>query len=98
MAFNNCIPFTYAKGGYFYFVRRVPSNIAARYGTSRGRCCRTLSAMDSHRESMRLDGLHEQAIAWPLPHDELVQLQYCAKKARVVVDLAGQEDDLAFAA
>jgi len=25
------------------------------------RCCRTLSSKDSHRESMRLDGVHEQA-------------------------------------
>ena len=58
----------------------------------------TLSAKDSLCESMRLDGAHEQAITCPLPHDELVQLQRCAKKARVVVDLAGQGDDLACAA
>ena len=33
------------------------------------RCCRTLSAGDSHRESMRLDGVDEQAISRPLSHD-----------------------------
>ena len=43
-------------------------------------------AKDSHRESMRLDGVDEQAIARPLPHDELVQLQRGAKEARVAVD------------
>ncbi|SDJ60865.1 hypothetical protein SAMN04487993_10671, partial [Salipiger marinus] len=32
-----------------------------------GRCCRTQSVKDSHRESMRLDDLHEQAQARPLP-------------------------------
>jgi len=42
------------------------------------RCCRTLTAEDSHRESMRLDRAHEQAITRPLPHDELVQLHCLA--------------------
>lgn len=62
------------------------------------RCCRTQSVKDSHRESMRLDDLHEQAQARPLPHDELVQLQRCAQEARIAADLAGQGDDLARAA
>ncbi len=47
---------------------------------------------------MRLDDLHEQAQARPLPHDELVQLQRCAQEARIAADLAGQGDDLARAA
>jgi hypothetical protein len=63
-----------------------------------GRCCRTLTGKDSHRESLRLDRVHEQAITYPLPHDELVQLQCVAEKARVAVDLAGQGHDLACAA
>jgi len=40
----------------------------------------------SHRESMRLDGAHEQAISLPLPHDELVQLHCFASLARVFAD------------
>ena len=62
------------------------------------RCCRTLSVEDSHRESMRLDGLHEQSITRPLSHDELAQLLSVAAQARVSADLAGQGDDLARAA
>lgn len=62
------------------------------------RCCRTIAVKDSHRESMRLDELHEQAQARPLPHDKLVHLQRCAQEARVAADLAGQGDDLARAA
>ena len=60
-----------------------------------GRCCRTLTVEDSHRESMWLDGQDEQAIAHPLPHDELVQLDFGAAQARVAVDLAEQGHDLA---
>lgn len=63
-----------------------------------GRCCRSLAAKDSHHESIRLDGRHEQAQARPLPHDELVRLQRCADEARVSADLAGQGDGLARAA
>ena len=63
-----------------------------------GRCCITLVAKDSHRESNRLDRRHEQAITRPLPHDELVQLQRLTEEARVFADLAGQGDDLARAA
>lgn len=63
-----------------------------------GRCCRTLSVEDSHCESMRLDGLHEQSITRPLSHDELVQLLSVAAQARVSADLAGQGDGLARAA
>ena len=59
---------------------------------------RTLAFEESHRESMRLDGLHEQAITRPLSHDELVQLLSVAAQARVAADLAGQGDDLARAA
>ena len=59
-----------------------------------GLCCRTLSVEDSHRESMWLDGLHEQAITRPLSHDELVQLHGVATQAGVAADLAGQGDDL----
>ena len=57
-------------------------------------CCRTLTSEDSHRESMRLDGRHEQADARPLPHDELVQLHCFTSHTRVAADLAGQGDDL----
>ena len=46
------------------------------------RCCTTLSAEDSHCESMRLDEVHEQTISCPLPHDELVQLHCSAAQAR----------------
>lgn len=53
------------------------------------RCCRTLTAKDSHHESMRLDGANEQARTCPLPYDELVHLQRCAQEARFASDLAG---------
>ncbi len=43
-------------------------------------CCRTLPAEDSHRESMRLGGLHEQAGARRLPHHELVH--YTASRSK----------------
>ncbi|MFT7137160.1 MAG: hypothetical protein ACI80I_003171, partial [Akkermansiaceae bacterium] len=36
--------------------------------------------MDSHRESMRLNGVHEQAITCALPHDELVKLHCGAEE------------------
>jgi hypothetical protein len=62
------------------------------------RCCTNLTIEDSQRESMRLDGLHEQAITRPLPHDELVQLHCVALQARFAVDLAGEGHDLARAA
>jgi hypothetical protein len=61
-------------------------------------CCRTLVAKDSHRESNRLDVLHEQAITCLLPHYELVQLHRLTEEAWVFADLAGQGDDLARAA
>jgi len=61
----------------------------------RGRCCTTLTFEDSHRESMRLDGPHAQAIHRPLSHDELVQLHGVATQPRVAAHLAGQGDDLA---
>ncbi|WOI56731.1 hypothetical protein [Palleronia sp. LCG004] len=63
-----------------------------------GRCCRTLSAGDSQRESSWLDGLHEQAFPRPLPHDELVQLQRCLAQARLNADLDRPGDGLAGAA
>ena len=62
------------------------------------RCCTTLTVEDSQRESIRLDGLHEQAITRPLPHDKLVQLHCLTLQARFAVDLAGQGHDLARAA
>lgn len=62
------------------------------------RCCITLTSKDSHCESMRLDGMHEQAITRPLSHNELVQLHGFSAQARIVADLAGQGDDLARAA
>ena len=62
------------------------------------RCCKTLSPKDSHRESMRLDGAHEQAITRLLPHDELVQLHGVSAQARIPADLAGQGHVLACAA
>lgn len=40
-----------------------------------GRCCRTQSVEDSHRESMRLDVSDDQAPMRPLPDDELEVLQ-----------------------
>ena len=51
-----------------------------------GRCCTTLTVEDSHRESMWLDGVYEQAVTRPLPHDELVQLLSIAAQARVAAD------------
>ena len=63
-----------------------------------GRCCKTLSTKDSHCESMRLDGAHEQAITRPLPHDELVQLHGVSTQTRIPADLAGQGHVLACAA
>ena len=62
------------------------------------RCCTTLAVEDSQRESMRLDGVDEQAIPRPLPHDELVQLLSGAAQAWVAADLARQGYDLARAA
>jgi hypothetical protein len=53
---------------------------------------------DSHDESKRLDGRHEQARASPLPQDELVRLQRRAPQAQVAADLAGQGEGLARAA
>lgn len=61
-------------------------------------CFRTLPMEDSHRESIRLDGPHEQTYTRPLPHDELVQLHSFAWQARVAVDPAGQGHVLARAA
>ena len=68
-----------------------------RPGSDR-RYCRSLAAKDSQRESMRLDGLNEQAITRPLPYDELVELHCVAMQARISADLAGQGHDLARAA
>ncbi len=62
------------------------------------RCCTTLSAYDSHRESKWLDGPHGQAVTRPLSQDELFQLHCIAAQARIAADLAGQGDDLARAA
>ena len=67
-------------------------------GSAGRRCCKTLSSKDSHRESMRLDGAHEQAITRPLPHDELVQLHGVSAQARIPADLVGQGHVLACAA
>lgn len=78
-----------------YFIPEI--NLFQR-STFGGRCCTTLTVEDSQRESMRLDGLHEQAIPRPLPHDKLVQLHCLALQARFAVDLAGQGHDLALAA
>ena len=38
------------------------------------RCCTILIVGDSQCEFMRLEGMHDEALARPLPHDELVQL------------------------
>ena len=72
----------------------VQSMVVMGVGSDR-RCCTRLSAEDSHRESMRLDGLHEQAFTRPLPHQELAQLHGGAAQTRFFADLAGQGDDLA---
>ena len=62
------------------------------------RCCTTLIVEDSQRESMRLEGRHDEALTRPLSHDELAQLQRRAEEARLAADLAGQGDGLACAA
>jgi Ca2+-binding RTX toxin-like protein len=54
--------------------------------TADGRCCKTPCGEDSHFESMRLDGAHDQAFTRPLPHDELAGLQCGAVQSRLVVD------------
>lgn len=43
-----------------------------------GRCCITPALVESHRESMRLDRRHEQAITRPISRDELVLLHFFA--------------------
>ena len=63
-----------------------------------GRCCRTLTLEDSHRESMRLEGLHDEALTRPVPHNELVRLHCRAAQAGLITDLAGQGHYLARAA
>jgi hypothetical protein len=50
---------------------------------------------NSQRESMRLDGVDEQAIPRPLPHDELVQLLSGVVQGWVAADLAEQGHGLA---
>ena len=57
------------------------------------RCCRTLMFADSHRESMWLDGRHEQTLTYPPPLHERVRLHCGAVQARVAADLAGQGHD-----
>lgn len=79
-------------------VKRYLVRMPCGFSTSDGRCCRTLTFEDSHRESMRLDVWHEPAITRPIPHDELVHLHFIAVQARVTSDLAGQGDDLAWRA
>jgi hypothetical protein len=61
-------------------------------------CCRTRTTKDSHHESMRLDGLHEQAQSHPLPRDQLVCLQHRPSQSWLFADLARQGDGLARAA
>ncbi len=62
------------------------------------RCCTTLVVGDSQCESMRLEGMHDEALSRPLPHDELVQLQCSTAETRFLADLAGQGHGLARAA
>jgi hypothetical protein len=62
----------------------------AHFGALRGRCCKTLTVDDSHREAMRLDRPYEHAITLPLSHDELEVLQRCTQAARLTFNLAGQ--------
>lgn len=52
------------------------------------RCCKALNVKDLHRESIWLDGQHEQDLTCPQVHDQLVQLQCLAAQTRVAVDLA----------
>lgn len=47
---------------------------------------------DSQRESMRLDGVGEQDIPQPLPHDELLQLLSAAAQAWVAAAPANDWD------
>jgi len=65
---------------------RISTGVLPAGSAWRRRCCTTAVAEDSHRESMRLDLLHEQGIARPLPHHELVQLHCIALQARVSAD------------
>jgi len=69
-------------------VRRLIGHAAFGHASSAKRCCTTLTMGDSHRESMRLDRWHEQAISRPLPHHELVQLYCFASQAWFTADLA----------
>jgi len=57
--------------------------------SSERRYCRTMTAKDSHHESVRLDEADGQAHTCPLPYDEMVQLQQCAQEARFASDLVG---------
>lgn len=57
------------------------------------RYCRALSAKGTHREPMRLDGRYDEAQTYPLPHDELVELQRRAQEARLTANLTQQGDD-----
>ncbi|MEI4235374.1 hypothetical protein V8324_21335, partial [Roseovarius sp. D22-M7] len=58
------------NGDNFLALRAGPGSnyqMLERLGPGTGRCCTTLTVDDSHRESMRLHGLYEQAIPRPLP-------------------------------
>lgn len=79
-------------------VRLVAADPDLVVGAMKRRCCRTRTVKDSHRESMRFDGRHEQIITRPLPHRELVRPHCVAAQAQVAADLVGQGDDLARAA
>ncbi len=71
------------------------AHFEARVQAMDGRCCRTTPTRDSLCESMRLNGLHEQATSRPLSYDELVQLQRVPTQAGVSADLGRQGHDLA---
>jgi hypothetical protein len=54
--------------------KNIARLIPERTGSSEkgsGHCCRPLAVKDSHHESMRLGGRHEQGRARPLPRHQL---------------------------
>ncbi len=61
--------------GWTFLRPAPPQTDPAAMEAAHGRCCKTLPFEDSHRESMRLDGLHEQTHTPDLQDQELASLQ-----------------------
>jgi len=85
-------------GDQFHVTVDPDHMLAETAGDPAWRCCTSLTTLDSHHESMRLHGLHEQTTSRPLSHDELVQLQRVAQEAGVSVELGRQGHERARAA